>query len=266
MASCFESENLQEDLNCPVCFKIPRTTPIYQCKEGHIHCKECHPRLQNCPVCRSNILDTRSLIAEKMISKLPLQCIYSDVGCEEDKMTLDETKEHEKECLFRPVKCFVEANCRATFPLCQALDHIRSVHSEDINLDKESSRSINLQFRNDPNDQNKLEKTEWFPQYLSSNEENFICETIIDEHGYFSINVILLGSSDRGDWFGCQVTASTTGDDENMITSKGVINVYGDEKFIPSLTLTPRQIRYMRDEDYNIDFEISITSDSNMLE
>ena len=49
------AEDIREDLECPVCQVIPKSVPIYQCKAGHIHCKECHPRLQNCPVCM-NIL------------------------------------------------------------------------------------------------------------------------------------------------------------------------------------------------------------------
>ena len=30
-------EDLQEDLKCPVCLKIPRSIPIYQCMSGHIY-------------------------------------------------------------------------------------------------------------------------------------------------------------------------------------------------------------------------------------
>ena len=75
------SEDIREDLECPVCFKIPRTTPIYQCEQGHIHCKTCHPRLQNCPVCRGPIGNTRNLVVEKIISKLPVQCANFENGC-----------------------------------------------------------------------------------------------------------------------------------------------------------------------------------------
>ena len=75
------SEDIREDLECPVCFKIPRTTPIYQCEQGHIHCKTCHPRLRDCPICRGPIGNTRNLVVEKIISKLPVQCANFENGC-----------------------------------------------------------------------------------------------------------------------------------------------------------------------------------------
>ena len=64
------SEEMLQDLRCPVCLEVPQTTPIYQCCEGHIHCKDCHPMLQNCPICRSSIGETRALMVEKMVASL----------------------------------------------------------------------------------------------------------------------------------------------------------------------------------------------------
>ena len=72
------TEELLQDLQCPVCLKIPQTTPIYQCGKGHLQCKDCHPRLDNCPVCRSSINDTRALIAEKIIARLPADCFLEE--------------------------------------------------------------------------------------------------------------------------------------------------------------------------------------------
>ena len=64
------TEDLREDLECPVCLKIPRDVPIYQCNSGHIHCKECHPKIRECPICRTRLTgDTRSLMTEKLLSR-----------------------------------------------------------------------------------------------------------------------------------------------------------------------------------------------------
>ena len=71
-------EELLIDLKCPVCLKIPQTTPIYRCCQGHIHCKDCHPRLKNCPVCRSSIGRTRALMVEKVITRLPADCFLEE--------------------------------------------------------------------------------------------------------------------------------------------------------------------------------------------
>ena len=100
------------------CFKIPRTTPIYQCEQGHIHCKKCHPRLRDCPICRGSIGNTRNLVAEKIISKLPVRCTNFEKGCEEPQALPDQITEHEKYCEFRMVNCFYEG-CKDSVPLKQ---------------------------------------------------------------------------------------------------------------------------------------------------
>ena len=62
---------LMKELECPVCLEVPRTTPIYQCTQEHIHCNVCHPKLNHCPICRSAIkMDSRNLLAEKIHKKI----------------------------------------------------------------------------------------------------------------------------------------------------------------------------------------------------
>ena len=39
-------------LECPVCFETTISAPIFQCHNGHIVCKDCHPKLESCPICR----------------------------------------------------------------------------------------------------------------------------------------------------------------------------------------------------------------------
>ena len=44
-----------EDLfECPVCFHSIDSVPIDQCQNGHIVCKDCYPKLENCPICRDD--------------------------------------------------------------------------------------------------------------------------------------------------------------------------------------------------------------------
>ena len=64
------TDDLRADMQCPVCLTLPRNTPIYQCKAGHIHCKDCHPKLKICPECRETLeIDNRSLMTEKILSR-----------------------------------------------------------------------------------------------------------------------------------------------------------------------------------------------------
>ena len=60
---------LLDVLECPVCKILPRTTPIYQCENGHIYCNECKPNLRTCAVCRVTLGDIRSLICEQVIER-----------------------------------------------------------------------------------------------------------------------------------------------------------------------------------------------------
>ena len=60
------ADELKDVLECPVCLKVPRQPPIYQCERGHCICAACHSKLSNCPVCRIPMGKTRSLIFEKV--------------------------------------------------------------------------------------------------------------------------------------------------------------------------------------------------------
>ena len=63
------ADDLKEVLECPVCLRIPRCAPVFQCERGHVVCNECHPKLVTCPVCRLPLGKTRSLISEKVLSR-----------------------------------------------------------------------------------------------------------------------------------------------------------------------------------------------------
>jgi hypothetical protein len=60
------SDDLEDMLECPVCLHIPEKPPIFQCPLGHIICSQCHNLLAECPICRQQIGNTRSIISEKV--------------------------------------------------------------------------------------------------------------------------------------------------------------------------------------------------------
>ena len=87
-----------KELECPVCFEVPETTPIYQCANQHIHCDKCHPKLDRCPICRITInLNDRSLLAEKIHEKVLVACKYKG-ECSVRKVNISELLEHEAMC------------------------------------------------------------------------------------------------------------------------------------------------------------------------
>ena len=65
-------DDLKDFLECPICMTIPNEGPIYQCESGHIICKDCHPKLEQCPQCRQKLGKIRALQLEKIIEKYNL--------------------------------------------------------------------------------------------------------------------------------------------------------------------------------------------------
>ena len=66
---------LRDIVECPVCLKTPRYgAPIFQCRNGHIICRDCYKRVEiNCPVCRVDLYTNtkiRCISAEKIIERL----------------------------------------------------------------------------------------------------------------------------------------------------------------------------------------------------
>ncbi|XP_014360281.2 uncharacterized protein LOC106712294 [Papilio machaon] len=59
--------NLDDLLQCPVCYEIP-SGQIFQCNEGHHVCGRCKARLDVCPVCRALFFGTRNYAMEELIA------------------------------------------------------------------------------------------------------------------------------------------------------------------------------------------------------
>jgi len=115
-------KNLKDLLECPVCIKMPRNGPIYQCEKGHCVCSDCRSKLTRCPVCRIPLGNTRSLIYEKMLEQLPHSCKFEEHGCQTQD-TNQAIKVHERDCQHRLVNC-IWLRCKTQVPMSQFLKHI----------------------------------------------------------------------------------------------------------------------------------------------
>ena len=62
-------ETLREYFECPVCLQVPLTFPVPQCENGHIVCRTCRKKISHCPICRTIIGRSVSLLAEKVIER-----------------------------------------------------------------------------------------------------------------------------------------------------------------------------------------------------
>ena len=68
MVDMVKIEKAEKLSQCPVCLSLP-ICDIYQCKRGHLICKDCHGKLTrpiSCPSCRVPMVDTpiRNRVAE----------------------------------------------------------------------------------------------------------------------------------------------------------------------------------------------------------
>ena len=63
-------EYIRDLLECPVCMETIKSVPVYQCANGHVICKICIEKLNNCPICRNDSALVRSLKLENIVEKL----------------------------------------------------------------------------------------------------------------------------------------------------------------------------------------------------
>ena len=68
--SSLSLKKLMSSLECPVCLTLPECGPIYQCRNGHLLCKDCHPSMEQCPLCNIPLEKLRNLLSEKIISMI----------------------------------------------------------------------------------------------------------------------------------------------------------------------------------------------------
>ena len=68
-SSDFE-EYIRDLLECPVCMETIKSVPVYQCANGHVICKGCIAKLNNCPICRNDSELRRSLKLEDIVQRL----------------------------------------------------------------------------------------------------------------------------------------------------------------------------------------------------
>ena len=45
-------EDVEKELECPVCLETASQAPIFKCEEDHLICSKCREKVSCCPVCR----------------------------------------------------------------------------------------------------------------------------------------------------------------------------------------------------------------------
>lgn len=101
--------SILELLECPVCLDLPRTGPIYNCKNGHLVCKNCYLSMDDnkCPTCRDKGLMKSVFagrIADLVLKDVSMFCQFSAYGCKKEGKMIVLTS-HEERCAYRDVYC-----------------------------------------------------------------------------------------------------------------------------------------------------------------
>ena len=183
-------EGLKDILECPVCLQVPRQPPIYQCELGHCICSVCHAKLTNCPVCRVPIGKTRSLVSEKIVSRMPHSCKFSNYGCNLEH-TKTQLEEHEKDCKYRLVNC-VDLDCQTQVPLAQLLEHIKKDHEKEDFARTAKCTKHQIHFNLLP--WVFTEETICTPDHIEFEGRHFFRECFRSENGQWFVWVYMIGS------------------------------------------------------------------------
>lgn len=127
--------SILRELRCPVClvYMIP---PIYQCFTGHSICKNCSPRLNQCPTCRKDLLPVRNIALENLAAGVKYPCFYRLTGCNK-AFPMHLIEGHERECQFGSQQCpfAVLSNevCTWLGPFSGIKKHIQKDHNKNGN-------------------------------------------------------------------------------------------------------------------------------------
>ena len=158
-------------LLCCVCLDGSKLS-IYQCTNGHLMCAACFTHIltdarlkddgpATCPNCRCEIsrqLCCRSLVAEKVLSQLPIECGH----CKEVYLRCDVEKHEKYECNERPTKCiynrigcgwegpFHELSChvdncfKITHPKKDSQDILEALKDKEMVLEAEKQSLLSV--------------------------------------------------------------------------------------------------------------------------
>merc|ERR1719452_116106 len=97
-------KELQESVECPVCFSIPRAPPVPCCQNGHVICSKCKDKVEVCPTCRVTMTNSVSQVAATIIQKIQHPCDFREAGCD-TRCDIQTISQHEESCGYRQVRC-----------------------------------------------------------------------------------------------------------------------------------------------------------------
>ena len=118
--------NIKHDLECVICFDVPKHDPVYHCENEHILCDTCNEKVTECPVCRMKLGRSRNSVVKAVLVKCPTPPYFKKDGCSVTLTETDATK-HQNNCNCIPVLC-VHPGCKEMVPMAELAAHIDDQH------------------------------------------------------------------------------------------------------------------------------------------
>lgn len=98
-------DSLLGEIRCPGCAR-PMHAPIYLCESGHSVCELCTETLCNCPLCKKDFTQIRSVTLEALAEKAYFLCKYSVHGCTV-RLPYHLMRWHKERCVYQVGDCFM---------------------------------------------------------------------------------------------------------------------------------------------------------------
>jgi len=193
--STVSAREIQEDLKCVNCQKVPTAAPIYDCLNGHLLCNRCHQGTYNiCPECNIQLGGHRNLFAETVLSRLPLPCKFAYKGCTIEIIGKDNIEKHELECIIGTIVC-IRKECEKKMAVPKLAHHMTVDHQC-------MSWEQNADFFTFPI---AIEKSiyDTFKQYeethFNIDGRDFFSEIVRTEKGFWFAGVFCVSTNDMND-------------------------------------------------------------------
>lgn len=98
-------DSLLGEIRCPGCAR-PMHAPIFLCQSGHSVCELCTETLCNCPLCKKDFTEIRSVTLEALAEKAYFLCKYSVHGCTV-RLPYHLMRWHKERCVYQVGDCFI---------------------------------------------------------------------------------------------------------------------------------------------------------------
>ena len=184
---------VRDALECVICLEVPKNTRIFQCDNGHLLCNTCRWKVKECPICKVKLGKTRALAVEKVLSKCPKPCEFTDYGCNV-KLHLPDLDEHEKVCSYKPLCCPV-LHCAKMIAKMEVINHMNEKHPEGYV--KRNAPSWKGFWTGVKSISTHKKVTTFRPSWLEFDDHNFFCEVMRTGNGRWCVWIYMVGTSNE---------------------------------------------------------------------